>query len=301
MGILDEILTGVSAILDITINAQNDALDKEYSMCIFLWYLSKNPLPIMEDTEYPHYLQHAYGIQKASSYHKNLLKEGYLAKSTNNERLNAMKVSELKNILEQFNLSQTGKKSILIQRIIDSVPEEKLIKCFTQEIYSLSDKGKLFLNEHDDCIKLYQHSYLEIEYTEYVLERKDGLDFYDTVWKILNKRIAQGSHDLGRHEYIKMYQILDEEGKREAAMNILLRILYIDLSGKSDFTMFAPRIVEEIANHGSVFTERMIDNLYQWKIHRKVCNKKLFTEFVQNIINGIFDEETAKQKLKRGK
>ena len=96
-----------------------------------------------------------------------------------------------------------------------------------------------------------------------------------------------------------MYQLLDEENKYKEALQILLRILYIDLrKNENNLILFAPGIINAITEHHNVFSENMIDELYKWKLSKR-CNKKLFTKFVHDIINNTFDEKQAEIEFKK--
>lgn len=310
MSILSGIFKGIETLLDIAITSQTDDIQSgDYAKAIFLWYFSKKPSSIWENSDYPHYFLYECGIQNASDYHKKLVQEDYFIKASNEEKLGLKKIPELKEILQRLDLSTAGKKSVLIQRILENAPQKTFTEIFQSEIYSLSDKGRAFLEKHGDYIKLHQHSDLEISSSEYDLEHQVGWSFYDTVWRILNKRIIQDKNNFGRHEYIQMYHLLDEEGKRTDAMQILLRIFCIDLygldlhDGGKRLIILAPGIIRDISNHSDVFSEKMIDDLYQWNLSQRTCSKELFSKFVHSIIDETFDldENAVEKELKKNR
>ena len=304
MSILSGIFKGIKTLFEVAISSKTDNMQMgDYAKAIFLWYFSKKPSYVWENSDYPHYFLYECGIKDASGYHKALIQEGYFIRASNEEKLELKKIPELKEILQHLKLSTTGKKSVLIQRILENAPQEIFAEVFPFEIYSLSDKGRVFLEKHDDYIKLHQHSDLNIGSSEYDSEHQEGWSFYDTIWNILNKRIIQDKNNFGRHEYLQMYHLLDEEGKRTDAMRILLRIFCIDLYGQDlhdggkRLIILAPNIIGNISNHSDVFLEKMIDDLYHWNLSQKTCSKELFSKFVHSIIEGTFDlDENAVEK-----
>ena len=209
------------------------------------------------------------------------------------------KVPDLKNILNKLNLPVVGKKNILIQRILENASNEFLRKNLNTELFSISEKGLNFLTEHDDYIKLHIHGNLDITAYEYYLVHEEGFSFYDTVYKILNQRILQDKYNSGRREYLRMYELLEEEGKRTQALEMLLRVFYLDLNTKSEIILILPTITIAIAEHADVFSEKMIDKLYQKRNSKRRCNKKLFTKFITEIMNNTFNEVIAENELKK--
>lgn len=86
-----------------------------------------------------------------------------------------------------------------------------------------------------------------------------------------------------------MYQLLNEEGKRERALQMLLRVLYIDLSGIEGMQwydmyrqgfykqkevrecfniaiMLAPGILEPIKEFADIYTDDFVHNIYEQKL-----------------------------------
>lgn len=308
LSLLDTALDATNALVTVAENYENEKVQEtqkvqevqeEYQKSVFLWYFSKKPSKILKKTEYPHFFSYECAIENVSTFHQKMVDEEYFYASTDEEKLSMLTIPELKEILKNFELSTKGKKIILIQRILENISSQNLTKYLPEKMYSLSPKGIEYIKEHEDCIKLHQHRNLDISWSEYISAKEEGFNFYDVVWKILNQRIIEDRFNFGRHEYLQMYQLLDEESKHKEALEMLLRILYIDLhGGKDDFIFFAPGIINAIAEHKAVFTEEMIDKLYQWKIPKR-CNKKLFTKIIHDIMNNNFDETQAMNELQK--
>ena len=71
MGIISGILNfssfaidTTSAIVNLASINQEIALNSDYTKTIFLWYLSKRPCAVMNESQYPKYLYYECGIQK---------------------------------------------------------------------------------------------------------------------------------------------------------------------------------------------------------------------------------------------
>lgn len=306
---------------NVEVNNEIPPLQGDYAKTIFLWAFSKAS-PIRPKSEYAAYFLYECGIQNASAYHRQMIDEGYFATSSTEDKLQSLKVAELKEILTSLGLTATGKKAVLVQRILENASSELLSHFFTEETYSLTDKGAVFLAEHEDYVKLHKHKTWGIDWQEYDSKHKPGFSFYDTVSRIFNERIIQDSQNFGRSEYFFMYQLLEEEGKRSNALEMLLRVLYIDLSGiegsssyylykegvetlkelEEHFSiaiMLAPGIIKTIADYKDVFSDIMIDHLYEWRLPMQVCSKGLFTRIIHSLMENTLDEKAIETELKK--
>ena len=145
----------------------NSKEKQDYTKAIFLYANSNSE--IKSNTDYVRYLIYECGLLNPQKYHKELIEQGYYRLADIAEILNTYKVDELKNILKDSNLKVTGKKLELINRIKEEVPEEVInkIKSYKQ-IYVLSEKGKKFLDENRDYIKIHTHSSWQITIDDYL-------------------------------------------------------------------------------------------------------------------------------------
>lgn len=292
----------------------------DYAKTIFLWAHDKASA-VRQNDDYARYFLYECGILNPSVYHKELIRDGYFEKAPVTAVLDALKVADLKQILSSINQSTTGKKDALIERIIETADDADLKSICNEELYILSELGKSFLKKHDDYVLVHKHKNWGIDWKEYDLQHRPGYSFYDTVWGIFNKRVIEDNQNFGRNSYLNMYQLLEEEGKRERAIEMLLRVLYIDLSGvcgmncyqmfKQGFyteeelieyfniaIMFAPGIVKPIADYENVYNDSIIDRLYEWKLPIQICSKELFINLVHSVIDGSYDEEKFEAQLK---
>lgn len=150
---------------------------------------------IMSDTEYPRYFYYDFGIKSPSSFHKKLIREGYYSPSEISDILESMRISDLKIVLKNLNTTTTGKKSELINRILNSTSSDHLMLVLQSdgtEFYSLSDKGKKFVKKHADYILLFKHrDKLHIEFEDYISAKKflpGTNNFYFVIQSILKNQ-----------------------------------------------------------------------------------------------------------------
>lgn len=291
----------------------------DYAKAVFLWANAK-ATPVKPDDEYVIYLLYECGIRSASKYHREMIKEGLLQESPLADRVAALTASEIKEILSSLGLSVTGKKEVLVQRLLDAMSESDAKKYFPQQTYSISDSGTVFLKANEPYVQLHKHRNWGISWQEYDANTRKGMGFYDTVWGIFNKRIMKDS-DFGRNTHLCMFQLLEEEGRYKDALVMIMRVLYIDLSGVAGLQylnlyksgvykqkdildsfdisiMLAPGIIQPIAKYKSEYTDDIIPLLYQQKLPINVCDQKLFTAIVLSIMDGSYDDAKATAQLK---
>lgn len=297
------------------------ALQGDYAKTIFLWAHAK-AAPIKKNEEYARYFLYECGIRNAANYHKKLVSEGYFIEASVESRLAFLKVTELKEILTELSQPVSGKKEALIHRIVEVADDATIKKYVPIVLYELSDCGKKFLEKNNDYVLIHKHKNWGVDWKEYDQLHKPGFSFYDTMWGIFNKRLSKDTQHFGRNEYLNMYQLLKEEGKRLPALEMLLRVLYIDLSGvegKSVYelykqgiytkkeaveyfnvaVMLAPGIVHPISEYKDIYTDSLVDKLYEQKLPVQICDKALFLTIVHSIINNEYDEEATEMMLKR--
>lgn len=305
------------------VNNDIPVFQEDYAKAVFL-NAYKRAAAVKDDDSYQRYLIYECGIKKPSTFHRQMIKEGYLQETSIEENLKTLKVTELKEILESIGEKKTGKKDELVRRILDAEYEEQLCNYFSGEIkYSISQIGKDYLEEHNDYVLIHKHGNWGIDWHDYDRRKeRTHYRFYDIVWGIFNERIPQ-SQNFGRNEYLNMYQLLTEEGKRKRALEMLLNVLYIDLSGVEGCScyelylsgiytkkelleyfnvaiMIAPGIVYPIESLADVYEVEMIDRMYgNFKLPVQICTQEIFKEIIHVVIQGEFDEEKCEAVLKK--
>lgn len=291
----------------------------DYAKAVFLHAYSKAS-PIKAKGDYQGYLLYECGIRNAPAYHRALVDQGYLERSSVRDVLSAHKVDELKAALADCNLPTTGKKAALIDRLMDNCGEDELRSRFPEETYAISEKGQKFLDEHIAYVFLHRHKDWGITWQDFDLAKKPGFSVNDTLWAIFNKRVLR-STSFGRNEYFCMFELLMEEKKYRNAVEMLLRVIYIDVSGAEglpylkmyqtggisakqarDFfgaaVLLAPGLFFQLSKLKDYYEEAFVDRIFQWKLPVNICSKSLFLEMVNATFDGTFDEEIFYKKLK---
>ena len=116
-------------------------LQGEYAKTIFLWAHEKAS-PVRKNDEYARYFLYECGVKNPSSYHKELIADGYFENAPIAAILSSLKVTDLKQFLTSIGQVSTGKKDILIERIIQNADESTLNRLCPDELYVLSEKVK---------------------------------------------------------------------------------------------------------------------------------------------------------------
>ena len=247
----------------------------DYSMSIFLnWANGKK---IGESlTDYPQYIKYECNINNPIDFHKKMINDGYLCTPEIDSLLAFYKVTELKQILSKNNLPTTGKKNILIQRIIDNVPKDTLEKIKNLfKGYVLSEKGRFFIDKNNDYIEIHKNSNWMISLDEYTNKKKQlqfDAHFYDIACGIFNDRNLQYTHEqnwgLVRNNIFNMSELLNKENKPAQSLLFLLSVLYYDLSGlmnnnilcNFEDIVLAPGIISRILKLKKYYSEDIINN-----------------------------------------
>ena len=296
-------------------------LQGDYAKTVFLWAHSQAS-PIKDSDSYARYFLYECGIRNATKYHRELIAAGYFEEASAEQALNALKVTDLKEILTAIGESTSGKKDTLIWRIVNNADASVIARYCPEKLYMLSEMGQVFLREHDDYVMVHKHKNWGIDWKEYDMRKVPGRSYYDTMWAIFNEQLANNPRDFGRSQYLFMYQLLSEEGKREQALQMLLRVLYIDLSGVEGIQwydmyrqgfykekevrecfsiaiMLAPGILNPIKDFKDIYSDAIIDHIYEQKLPIQICEKKLFLTIVHSVLDDTYDQEATEEKLKR--
>jgi hypothetical protein len=296
-------------------------LQGDYAKTIFLWAHSEAS-PVKGNDGYARYFLYECGIRNAARYHQELISTGYFEEASVAQALNVLKVANLKDILTTLGQPTTGKKAALIERIVNNADGAVIAQYCPEKQYTLSALGQAFLNAHEDYVMVHKHKNWGVSWKEYDAHKIPERSYYDTMWAIFNEQLANNPRDFGRTQYLYMYQLLNEEGKRERALYMLLRVLYIDLSGVEGMQWYdmyrrgfynqkqiresfdiaiilAPGILNPIKDFKDIYYDELVDSIYEQKLPMQICEKKLFLNIVHSVLDGTYDQEATEEKLKR--
>ena len=168
-----------------------------------------------------------YAIRDVDESLSDLKRRGFIEHSPVFDSLNSEKSEDLKKILSKRGLPSDGKKSVLIERIRASVPEEELLAEGFFRGYHLTDLGARELDDNgyvpymhkcklacsDDFDVWYINKKLKGDPSDWRrITYKEHLKVINDLIKV-NKEMVQGGTDPRTRDY---WQYLDEDRQREA-------------------------------------------------------------------------------------
>lgn len=225
---------------------------------------------------YPQYFKERYTINPAKM-HKELIDEGLLEPASTEDKFNNLKISELKDILRANSLKLSGKKQDLIDRLIENAVEPPDI-----DMYSLSLKGKNFLDENSLWIDFHQDTPMNIDIKEYKKEwnrlktKGNNPDYDDIIWNISKRNLDYASKHNKYNEYrINMeniFHIYDNQENYPEAVKAAIVICCIDLSGLDDYDSKNPDFlsspflalyfIEYISKYMEYYSRGIVEEIY---------------------------------------
>lgn len=184
-----------------------------------------------------HFLTSTHGIIA------NLLEQGMV--ELNYEReigLSKLYVDELKQILNSQKLSTTGRKKILIQRIVKCVPDEEIQKHLKSRVYFVTDKGSKLLEQNAFVPTIIQHytdNIITFKTAELAKVTPETANSLEIIRQITDHVIDQCQIN---HDYSRLYETLCTRYGALANYDITiaemlqtaLKIIYLSLSGQSE-------------------------------------------------------------------
>lgn len=224
-----------ASLVNVSVSVQHNEpeippLQGNYAKAVFLWAFSK-PSPIRKSDEYAAYFLYECGIRDCVKYHQNMINEGYLIEAELCEALNVFKIPELKEMLKELDQPISGKKAVLIDRILENTDDDFLRTYCTQKLYKASTKGIIFLEVHAAYVQLHKHKNWGVSWEKYDRYARPDQDFLSTMWIIFNEQLENADLLESRYLYYQLYSVLLEQGKRSDALEMLLKVFYLDLSG----------------------------------------------------------------------
>lgn len=273
---------------------------KKVGIVAFLQSLNKKKVLTIE--KYPRYMSYRYEIHRnLKELHKSLIKTSMLNASSDKELLQKLKVSELKEILKENNLSTSGKKEELVERIEQSLKPHKFRKKFSKDkVYFLSESGRAYIERNRFFLDIHRKS--EMDNFEGLLEKfltSNFSNFNDILWAQLQqeKIVHQSRRDyaLLRNTHLSMARILQEEGNLKQALIEYLKVIYIDLSGYGNnntlesfsLLFIAPGISKKIKELSGYLDESVFESVYKEKLPFRYFSKKQYESIVNEIATGL--------------
>ena len=254
---------------------------------------------IKEKEDYPQYFFYDYGILNCKELHKNMIRENFLQEANIKIILLSKSLDELKKILEEYGLKKSGRKIELVERIIENNDFSKID--VSNSIYELSEKGKEFIKKYNYILVLRETSISISEFEKEKAKIEKPLSTNDIIWSIYNKHSLRFFYEkdfgLYRNTIFEMANFLRKEGRNKQALLFELKGLYCDLSGKSNNNSTEPKEMLFIVNTNNIlklkdyFSSEMLDSCWQVEFPFHYCNKRIFSDIILDIFNGLSGDE----------
>lgn len=220
---------------------------------LFLWYLDGNDATAEGIAGY---WTHDYHIDYGA-VSKKLFSYGYLTFAGTGEKLANKKVSELKKLLADNDLPVSGRKDALIQRVLESIPQDKIEQAFPEEYFALTTAGAqlIIANEHLTYIHRHRaHFEISLKMADDVKKAHPKYFCYKVALAALEKEGRKFHHEkdwgLWRNTLYNRSVVYQEQGNIKTEMELLLQVNYIDACGygngddlNSRLAMLAPALI----------------------------------------------------------
>lgn len=164
-----------------------------------------------------YYSDSAFG-RNVSPALKRLLDGGYLDIGSIRTGIAIKQVPELKAILSEHKLKVSGRKSELVQRLIDNIPLNELEALFPVRSYEITDKGRSALEEYSLFFQN-ENSNLSFSYYRLMQEKEKAPNvsnediFIRLLAEDINKALKGNNPDTYRIAVEKMARFMDEIGR----------------------------------------------------------------------------------------
>jgi len=177
---------------------------------------------------------------------------GLICKSSIEDSLPCLRVPELKDILQSKGLSTSGKKAVLIERILQNFSTEELKSFSIPLYYILTKEGQSAIDEYLNSVKVFFkiHGYqlgTSIEEALAIKEKQPWASNEEIAqMNILGKQLRYasegnwGMYAVTIHELNTVYGML---GRKEEKFETYLQIFYLTLS---EGRLYTPLMIKEI-------------------------------------------------------
>ena len=294
-------------------------LDRNEQQIVIMIFATQKPFSLssIDDNFYPAYLTYEYEIEDPFYLHQLLIEHGYYEPSTPEQILESFNLAMLKELIGNRG-KKSGKKPELIERAMNLYTSEELAAMLPSDYYSLSDKGRMLLDQCQDFILLHQNKLWEITYDEYCLARNQmapQYSFRDVIWRILNERIAKTdpikNYGCLRNIYYTMSDVtkkLDHSDKKAASL--LLTTFLFDICTviddiysyqsagapltdiSCDTLFFAPAIIKSLTDSKDLLPEIPYRSVIKPPYFERIYTEKDYNDLVADLSgNSPFDSE----------
>lgn len=129
---------------------------------LLLHYCSLGNYP-KPNNGYPGFWWFEYGIRDIGHYLKSLEARGYIRPASVEHALSKLKLAELKQIANDYNIQATGKKQDLVNAICERLTPDEIGNLIITRKYELTEKGNIELRENAYVPYMHSHRHKTIE------------------------------------------------------------------------------------------------------------------------------------------
>lgn len=227
------------------------ALLNELGKTQLLYWCDMQSYPV---SPYPAYFSDRYFIKNAAEIHKGWIDSGILAPPKIDEILKYKTVVELKEILRKNNLKVSGKKSELIERILENNAYSVDAQNENNDpIYAITEAGRSILKNNKPWLYYHRMKNSDVIPLKFYKEIWDHLqnawEFVpsglDISWACLQElKLRVKSYRELRSVLLASIENLEDSKKEEIVPDLALQIICIDLSGGVPFV--APYLINKV-------------------------------------------------------
>ncbi len=190
-----------------------------------------------EQKNFQQFWIYQYGVLDVPKLLNDLQNRGYLELGSIELTLQNETIASLKAVLAENSLKVSGKKTDLISRLSDNLPNEKLWRYFPKRYYVLTEKGQHELSQNEYVVRCHRGSSGSINpwLMNQLLNLNPGLNYKEIIERYLQIKASEhyNHNDFGlyRNARLEQYLFYEKEERHEEAFSCIAEVLYRDLSG----------------------------------------------------------------------
>lgn len=273
--------------------------NNEYSNAMFLYWAQNTEISLNNDS-YPRYMAYDFNIFDPVSKYKQMISEGYLVLGDITETLKALKVQELKTILDENGISKTGRKDDLIDRIIKNVGINTINNL--PQIYVLSPRGKKLTDRYYEYEMLFKHKNTGVTVDLYDTKKRQiptNRSFYDIIQTCLDDLISENikskNYGMVTCNWLSKEKLYFENENYTKSLNCLLTSICYNISGATNGEFYDEldeiRLIKINTKHISELKQYLSQDLIKksysnCKVPFNYFDLSTFNEIINDIFNG---------------
>lgn len=186
------------------------------------------------NNQFQQFWYYRYSVTEPQIVLNSLYERGFIDVGDLKCTLEKLKVPEIKEELRNINQKLTGKKSEIIDRLMENGDLDYLNEKYYDRYYVLTKKGNQELEDNPYISYLHRKQYMTIwEMNQRIANTH--YPYRDILWGYFNEQadVHFQNFDFGfyRNTRLNMYEFLMEENKYKMAFKMLCHVLAFDLSG----------------------------------------------------------------------